>query len=201
MSDTLGYISHVDLARNELFLLGQARISTDQNQYRPGKEKCRTGGGSYLMYQTAFANEFASSSAESKPSGRVAFVRWPFWAIVLALVILPGCHSLNPLCGSSRPAPVIGSLSASTITFAQVQQGFVLTVSGKNFVSSSVVIINGTTLSTTVQTGQQLQVTISMDLISGPGTASVTISTPSGNSGYLGCSSGGTSSSLSLTIT
>ena len=153
------------------------------------------------MYQAAFAKEFANCSAESKPSCRVPSVGWPLWAIVLALVILPGCNSLNPLCGSSRPAPVIGSLSASTITFAQVQQGFVLTVSGKNFVSSSVVIINGTTLSTTVQSGQQLQVTISMDLISGPGTANVTISTPSGNSGYLGCSSGGTSSSLSLTIT
>jgi hypothetical protein len=63
------------------------------------------------------------------------------------------------------------------------------------------VIINGTTLSTTVQSSQQLQVAIPTDLISGPGTASVTVNTPSGNSGYLGCSSGGTSSALTLTIT
>jgi hypothetical protein len=84
---------------------------------------------------------------------------------------------------------------------AQVQQGFLLTVSGKEFVSSSVVIINGRTLSATVQSSQQLQVTIPTDLISGPGTANVTVNTPSGNSGYLGCSSGGTSKALILTIT
>ena len=153
------------------------------------------------MYQAAFAKDLASRSAESQPSNQVLSVPWPLWAIVLALLFLPGCNALNPLCGSSRPAPVIGSLSASTITFAQVQQGFLLTVSGKKFVSSSVVIINGTTLSTTVQSSQQLQVTITTDLISGPGTANVTINTSSGNSGYLGCSSGGTSSALTLTIT
>jgi hypothetical protein len=153
------------------------------------------------MYQAAFAKELASGSAESQPLSGVPSVPWPRWVIVLALLLLPGCNSLNPLCGSSRPAPVIGSLSASTVTFAQVQQGFLLTVGGKKFVSSSVVIINGTTLSTTVQSSQQLQVTITLDLISGPGTANVTINTPSGNSGYLGCSSGGTSSALTLTIT
>src|SRR5208337_5563727 len=37
--------------------------------------------------------------------------------------------------------------------------------------------------------------------ISTPGTASVTVNTPSGNSGDLGCTSGGTSSALVLTIT
>ena len=88
---------------------------------------------------------------------------------MLALLFLPGCNALNPLCGSSRPAPVIGALSATTVTFAQIQQGFVLTVTGKDFVSSSVVIINGTTLSTIVQSNQQLQVTIPTDLFTGPG--------------------------------
>jgi hypothetical protein len=105
------------------------------------------------------------------------------------------------LCGSARPAPVIGALSASTITFAQVQQGFLLTVTGSKFVSSSVVVINDTTLSTQVMSSQKLQVTITPTLISAPGTASVTINTPSGNSGNLGCTSGGTSSALDLTIT
>jgi hypothetical protein len=119
----------------------------------------------------------------------------------LASLVLPGCNSINPLCGSARPVPVIGSLSASTITFAQVQQSFVLGVNGKNFVSASVVVINGTTLSTTVLSNQQLQVTITSGLISGPGTASVMVNTPSGNSGDLGCSSGGTSGTLKLTIT
>lgn len=127
--------------------------------------------------------------------------QWRLGAVLLSLLFLPGCNALNPLCGSARPAPVMGSLSASTITFAQVQQGFALTVTGSEFVSSSVVIINGTTLQTTVVSSQQLQVTITTSLISGPGTASVTVNTPSGNTGYVGCSSGGTSSALTLTIT
>ena len=125
----------------------------------------------------------------------------PLSALVLTLLFFPGCNALNPLCGSARPVPVIGSLSATTITFAEVQQGFLLTVNGSHFVSSSVVIINGTTLSTTVVSSEQLQVTITTALISGPGTASVTVNTPSGNSGDVGCSSGGTSSALVLTIT
>ncbi|HZC25041.1 MAG TPA: hypothetical protein VE866_17025 [Candidatus Binatia bacterium] len=120
---------------------------------------------------------------------------------MIALLFLPGCNALNPLCGSARPAPVIASLSPSTFTFAQVQQGALLTVNGSDFVSSSVVVINGKTLSTTVLSRQRLQVTITTDVISGPGTASVTVNTPSGNSGYVGCTSGGTSRALTLTIT
>jgi hypothetical protein len=37
-------------------------------------------------------------------------------------------------------------------------------------------------------------------VISAPGTAKVTVNTPSGNSGSLGCTSGGTSHALVLTI-
>jgi hypothetical protein len=165
------------------------------------KQSARLEAVPILTYQAAFAKDLASRNAESQLSNHALSVPWPLLAIVFILLFLPGCNALNPLCGSSRPAPVIGSLSASTITFAQVQQGFLLTVNGKEFVSSSVVIINGTTLSTTVKSSQQLQVTISTDLISGPGSANVTVNTPSGNSGYLGCSSGGTSSALTLTIT
>ena len=94
---------------------------------------------------------------------------------------------------------MIGSLSATTITFAEVQQGFLLTVNGSQF--SSVVVINGTTLTTNVMSSQQLQVTITTAVISAPGTASVTVQTPSGNTGSVGCTSGGTSSALALTIT
>jgi hypothetical protein len=122
-------------------------------------------------------------------------------ALLLAVVVLQGCNALNPLCGSARPAPIIGSLSANTITFAEVQQGFLLTVNGSRFVSSSVVVINGMTLSTKVTSSQELQVTVTSDLISAPGTANVTVTTPSGNSGNLGCTSGGTSRVSVLTIT
>ena len=132
---------------------------------------------------------------------RISALLLPLIALLLALLFFPGCNALNPFCGSTRPAPVIGSLSPTTITFAEVQQGFLLTVNGSQFVSSSVVVINGMTLATTVMSSQQLQVTITTALISAPGTASVTVNTPSGNSGDVGCTSGGTSSALVLTIT
>ena len=96
---------------------------------------------------------------------------------------------------------MIASLSPTTVKFAQVQQGILLTVNGTQFVSSSVVIINGKTLATTVQSSQALQVTVTTDVISGAGTANVSVNTPSGNSGDLGCTSGGTSRVLTLTIT
>ena len=157
-----------------------------------------------LIYEAELAKDLARHSAQAKPVNPVSYVRstpWPVWALGLALLSLTGCNALNPLCGSARPAPVIGSLVASTITFAQAQQGYLLTVNGKHFVSSTVVVINGTTLVTTVPSSQELLATIPANLISGPGTASVTVNTPSGNSGDLGCSSGGTSGPLTLTIT
>ena len=86
------------------------------------------------------------------------------------------------------------------LPFAEVQQGFVLTVNGSQFVSSSVVVINGTAQSTSVTSSTQLKVTITTSVISAPGTAKVTVNTLSGNSGYLGCTSGGTSHVLVLTI-
>ena len=123
-------------------------------------------------------------------------------AALLALMLHQGCNNaLNPLCGSSRPAPLIGSLSPSTLTFAQVQHGVVVTVNGSQFVPSSEVIINGKTLATTVTSAQQLTVTINSSVISEPGTMKVSVHTPGGNSGDVGCSSGGDSSVLNLTIT
>jgi len=120
----------------------------------------------------------------------------------VAMLLFPGCNAINPLCGSARPAPTISSLSPATIQFSQVlQQSTVLTANGSEFVSACVVVINGTVLPTTVVSNQQLQVTITTEWISGPGTANVAVNTPSGNSGDLGCTSGGTSGSLVLTIT
>ena len=122
-------------------------------------------------------------------------------AAVLAVVFLPGCNNtLNPFCGSARPVPLIGSLSPSTVSFAQVEQGSVLVVKGSQFVSSSQVVINGQVLSTTVASSQQLRVTLSSGAISGPGPVKVNVVTPSGNTGDLGCSSGGKSSVLVLTV-
>jgi len=86
------------------------------------------------------------------------------------------------------------------MTFAEVQQGDTLTVNGSHFVAASQVVINTTPLSATVVSDQQLTVKLSSDVISGPGSVSVTVHTPSGSSGDLGCTSGGTSSVLVLTV-
>ncbi|MGA9980059.1 MAG: hypothetical protein WBQ08_15685 [Candidatus Sulfotelmatobacter sp.] len=125
----------------------------------------------------------------------------PLSAILLASLALQGCNSLNPLCGSARPAPNIASLSAGAITFAQVEEGYLLTVNGSQFVSSSVVVVNGTALTTAVTSSTLLQVTITTAVVPGPGIANVLVKTPSGNSEDLGCASGGNSHTLVLRIT
>jgi hypothetical protein len=122
--------------------------------------------------------------------------------LALSFLFLTGCDSnaLNPLCGSARPAPLIGSITPNTVTFSQVQAGVMITVNGSNFVSSSEVLINSKVLAATVVSSQELTVKLSSDVISGPGAVKVAVETPSGNSGDLGCTSGGTSSSLTLTV-
>ena len=95
---------------------------------------------------------------------------------LFVLSLLAGCNNtLNPLCGSARPVPVIGSLSPSTIPFTQIQSGTTLTVNGSNFVSSSQVVINKTPLSATVVSAQELQVKLTTDVISGPGSVTVKV--------------------------
>jgi hypothetical protein len=86
------------------------------------------------------------------------------------------------------------------MTLAEVQQGETLTVNGSHFVSASQVVINTTPLSATVVSDQVLKIKLSTDVISGPGTVKVSVVTPSGNSGDVGCTSGGTSSVLVLTV-
>ncbi|HET6175383.1 MAG TPA: IPT/TIG domain-containing protein [Candidatus Sulfotelmatobacter sp.] len=118
----------------------------------------------------------------------------------LAFAIVGCNNTLNPLCGSARPAPLIQSLSPSSMTFADVQQGALLTINGSKFVSSTEAVINSTPLSATVVSPQQLNVKLSTDIISAPGAVSVMVETPSGNSSDLGCTSGGKSSVLALTV-
>jgi IPT/TIG domain len=121
--------------------------------------------------------------------------------VAVASLFLAGCNNtLNPLCGSARPVPSIGSLSPSSVTFSQVQQGTVLTVNGSQFVAASEILINGKALTATAMSSTQLQVTLTTGAISGPGNVNVSVLTPSGNSSDLGCSSGGKSSVLVLTV-
>jgi hypothetical protein len=122
-------------------------------------------------------------------------------AALLAVLFLPGCNNtLNPFCGSARPVPMIGSLTPSTVDFTQIEQGVVLTVKGAKFVAASQVEINGKPLATSVLSDSQLKVTLSTGVISGSGAVNVVVNTPSGGSGDVGCSSGGNSSTLVLTV-
>ena len=161
---------------------------------------------SYLGVQTRQNTEPAlkdlprKSKGRSRPKEEVMLSRLCGLSLVLLLAV--GCNNtLNPLCGSARPVPVIGSLSPSTISFAQVQNGFVLTINGSNFVSASEVLVDGKPLSTTVTSSQQLNVNLTTGVIAGPGDVNVSVKTPSGSSGDVGCSSGGTSSMLVLKVT
>lgn len=125
-------------------------------------------------------------------------VRRCSWLVVLLL--LPGCNTLNPLCGSARPVPILNSISPKTMAFSQLPPTFVITANGKDFVSSSVVIFNGATLATGVTNHSQLTATITSSMISAPGSFNVAVKTPAGNTGDVGCSSGGTSSAQVLTV-
>jgi len=131
-----------------------------------------------------------------RSSGRMACVS--AWLVVLLL--LPGCNVLNPLCGSAHPVPVLNSISPTTMVFSQLPPSFVIIAMGSHFVSSSVVTFNGATLATVVTSSSQLRVTISSSMITAPGSFNVVVKTPAGNTGNLGCSSGGASSVQVLTV-
>ena len=124
------------------------------------------------------------------------------WIVALApLTLLAGCNNtLNPLCGSARPAPLIASLSPSTVTYAEVQNGVMLSVNGSQFVPASEIVVGGKTLAASATSDKQLQVMLTTSVITGPGKVNVKVVTPSGGTSDVGCSSGGTSSVLTLTV-
>jgi hypothetical protein len=124
------------------------------------------------------------------------------WLVALVpLTFLAGCNNtLNPLCGSARPAPLIASLSPSVVTYADVQNGVLLSVNGSQFVPASQIVVGGKTLAATATSDKQLQVMLTSSVITGPGKVNVKVVTPSGGTSDVGCSSGGTSSVLTLTV-
>src|SRR5437764_14868425 len=97
------------------------------------------------------------------------------WIVGLVpLTLLSGCNNtLNPLCGSARPAPLVASLSPSTVTFSDVQNGVLLSINGCQFVPASEIVINGKTLATTATSAQQLQAMLTASVIQAPGATRV----------------------------
>jgi hypothetical protein len=130
-----------------------------------------------------------------------AFCRTVALCSCLAVVLLfPGCNALNPLCGSARPVPSLSSISPATLVFSELPASFVLTATGSHFVASSVVVFNGATLATDVVSSTEATVNITSDMIPATGDFNVLVQTPAGNSGYLGCSSGGNSKDEVLSV-
>jgi hypothetical protein len=86
------------------------------------------------------------------------------------------------------------------MAFSQLPSTFVITATGSNFVSSSIVVFNGATLATGVTNHSQLTATIRSSMIPAAGSFNVVVKTPAGNTGDVGCSSGGTSSAQVLTV-
>ncbi len=90
----------------------------------------------------------------------------------------------------SNPSPVVTSLSPASITAGSA--GFTLTVTGNNFINSSIVRWNGNNLSTTYVNSNQLTTTVSASLVVSAGNAAVTVFTPTPG--------GGISNSLNFTV-
>ena len=89
------------------------------------------------------------------------------------------------------PVPVLGALSPNSATAGGA--AFTLTVSGTNFVASSVVRWNGSNRTTTFVSGTELRAAISAGDITTAGTIQITVFTP--------LPGGGTSGALTFTIT
>jgi hypothetical protein len=123
------------------------------------------------------------------------------FAMLLGSLFLTGCGVHNPFCGSDRPVPVLGWLAPNPASFAQVQQGLLLTVYGSHFYSESIVRWNGEALSTRVMSGTQLQTTVTTAQMPSPGSAQIVVHTPPNLAGDLGCDSGGDSEASTLTVT
>lgn len=121
-------------------------------------------------------------------------------SVLIVPLVLLGCNALNPLCKSARPSPDLTSISPTTVDFSQLPSPFIITATGSHFVASSEAIFNGTIYAATVVSSTQLTVTIPSSAITAPGGFSIEIRTPAGNSGDLGCTSGGTSKGQLLTV-
>src|SRR5262249_16534469 len=78
--------------------------------------------------------------------------------------------------GQIIPIPTIASLSPPSVS--ERSAGFTLTVNGSEFLQSSVVRWNGTSLATTFVSNTQLQATVPGSLLADEGTANLTVSNP-----------------------
>jgi hypothetical protein len=120
--------------------------------------------------------------------------------VLVVLLVLLGCNALNPLCGSARAVPALASITPSSVALSQLPSPFIITAVGTHFLSSSEVVFNGDTFPAVVVSSTELTVTLPSTAVPAAGTFNFEVRTPAGNSGALGCSSGGTSGAQVLTV-
>lgn len=120
-----------------------------------------------------------TASPLASPSHRRRLGAWGL--LVLAAVSLAACDSDSPADVVDNPVPSITLVVPSSVTVGD--PGFSLTVTGLEFVASSVVRWNGSDRPTTFQTAAQITAEISAADIATAGTALVTVFTPAPGGG------------------
>jgi hypothetical protein len=106
---------------------------------------------------------------------------------ISALLATFALLSLAVSCGGCPATPSVSSISPNSATAGGA--GFVLTVNGGNFSSYSVVVWNGTALTTSFVSGSQLTAEVSSTNIAGPDTAVVYVYNPPAGSQTVGVGS------------
>jgi hypothetical protein len=161
--------------------------------------------GSAPITLTATGSNFVSSSAiqVNGANRTTTFVSSTQLTATLTAADLASAGSLSitvntPGGGTSaaqtftvnNPAPSLTSISPGTVVAGG--SDFTLTLNGSNFVSGSLVQVNGAGRATTFVSNSQLTATISAGDIASPGTLSITVNNSSPG--------GGTSSALTLAV-
>jgi hypothetical protein len=103
-------------------------------------------------------------------------IRLSFWFVLFLALFLPGCQQTI-----NFPTPTLTAISPTSIQAAQPT--FVLTVTGGNFTPSSSVGWNGGSISAIFVSTNTLTVQVPASLIQNPGTANITVSTPTPGGG------------------
>ncbi|MDE2095995.1 MAG: hypothetical protein KGL39_01985 [Patescibacteria group bacterium] len=151
-------------------------------------ETCSGANGTGTLTSTP------SASTSTVSSGIIAYtaMSYSYGESIKICAVSPGITSaLSNAITVSNPVPTISAISPTSTTAGG--SNFTLTVTGTNFVTNSVVNINGSPRSTTFASSTQISATILASDISSAGTSSITVTNPSPG--------GGTSNSLTLTVT
>lgn len=142
---------------------------------------------------TALATTYVSATqlTATVPASAVATAGTPSVTVTNPT---PGGGTSNALTftvnAANNPVPALTSLQPSSI--AAGSSAFTLTVTGTNFIASSVINFGGTALTTTYVSATQLTATVPASAVATAGTPSVTVSNPAPG--------GGTSNALTFTV-